>query len=430
MLGALVLAAGLQACSQSEPTSVSEELIPARPQTVEVVLPWSAFGDSVVVYGGFGRANDLTRRVVANQYRGVLDARYLARFNRLPQEATVRDSTGESVTATILALQGGRIVARLDTLRSVVSGPVQLSVGYLEQDWDARSATWESSVDTVGTQEPWDEPGAGPVTPLATATWDPTQGDSVVFPLDTAQLRILDVDPDSVDVRPTVRLEAVDADQRLEVSTVLLRGDFIPSVNPDTSVVLTAATNRQTFIYTPQVAAPTGGLRVGGAPSWRTVMVLRLPTVLNGPAELCARVECPFTLTPGRLNNASLILTSRATDPEAFQPADSMLLDLRPVLVPGLLPKSPLGSSLLSLSGRAVESEAFQGAGGVEVPITITDLVRDQIDPEEEDAPEQVALLAIVEPYSLSFAEFDGPGQPGEPRLRLILTDVAPLDLR
>jgi len=429
-LGGLILAAGLQACTQSEPTSISEELIPTTPQTVEVLLPWSAFGDSIQVFGGFGRSNDLARRVISNQFRGTLDARFLARFNRLPQEATVRDTAGESRVDLNLSLQQGRIVATLDTLRSIVTGPVQLSVGYLDQEWDPASTGWGFRVDTIQNREEWPEPGAGPVVPLATATWDPAQGDSVVFPLDSAQLRLLDVDPDSVEVRPSVRLEVLDADQRLEVTSVLLRGEFIPSLNPDTSVVLTAIPNQQTFIYTPEVAPPASGIRAGGAPSWRTVIYLRLPAVLDGPAELCALVECPFTLTPGRLNHASLILTSRATEPVAFQPADSLLLDLRPVLVPGLLPKSPLGSSLLALSGLAAQASAFQGTGGVEIPITITDLVRDQVDPEEEDVPSQVAFLSLVEPFSLAFAEFDGPGDPGEPRLRLILTDVPPLELR
>jgi hypothetical protein len=33
-----------------------------------------------------------------------------------------------------------------------------------------------------------------------------------------------------------------------------------------------------------------------------------------------------------------------------------------------------------------------------------------------------LALLAYLEPVSISFVNFAGPGQPGEPRLRLILT--------
>ncbi|MEJ2540625.1 MAG: hypothetical protein P8188_11750, partial [Gemmatimonadota bacterium] len=154
--------------------------------------------------------------------------------------------------------------------------------------------------------------------------------------------------------------------------------------------------------------------------------------VLDGPASLCLPVTCPFELTPERLNYASLILTSQATDPVAFQPTDSLLLDARPVLVPERLPKSPLGPSFLGLAGRALPPEAFGSEAGAEIPIALTDFVAALIDPDREleDVPDELSLLSLLEPFSVSFASFEGPGSPGEPRLRLILTAIDTVEIR
>jgi hypothetical protein len=416
-------------CAQEDPTSLDGGVLPAAPRTVEVILPWSAFGDSVRIIGGYGGPNDLPGGLVASRYQGELDARALVRLNPVPQSFLVRDSTGTTRGDTAFTYLGGRIVALVDTFRTRVAGPVELAVSYVEEDWHSATATWDFLVDSIGDQRGWTEPGGGPATLLATATWDPAQGDSIFFPIDSLQVAVLE--DDSVEVRRTLRFDMVTDGELAQLAGALLQVEAVPSINQDTTVTLTATGRQTTFIFTPEPGTPASGLRAGGAPAFRSILVLDVPTVLEGPAEFCALVECPFTLTQEALNHASLLLTSRPTTPTAFQPTDSLRLDLRPVLAPERLPKAPLGASFFGILGAPVAPEAFQGAGGVEIPITVTTFVRRLLDPETgAEEPNQLALTSAVEPFSFSYGDFQGPGEAGEPRLRLILTDIDPLEAR
>jgi len=45
------------------------------------------------------------------------------------------------------------------------------------------------------------------------------------------------------------------------------------------------------------------------------------------------------------------------------------------------------------------------------------------------DPPSTLALTSATEPFSLSFASFFGPAEPGEPVLKLILTVGTPQEL-
>ncbi|HSG47786.1 MAG TPA: hypothetical protein VLA43_08250 [Longimicrobiales bacterium] len=425
-LAVMVLAAA--ACQETDPTSVEGGLVPVAPRTVEVILPWSEFGQDVEIFGGFGTPSQLFTLVVSQGYRGDLDSRALIRFADFPRVSSVRDSTGTTRPDSMFTYLTGRVVARMDTIRTEVTGPVEMSLSILDQDWHERSTTWELLVDTVGDQRAWAEPGAGPGTLLGTSTWDPALGDSIVFELDSATVALFE---DTTGIRRTARIDMVTAGELVEMAAVNLRIDARPSINQDTVVVLNAGTSRSTFVYFPFPDPPPDGIRAGGAPAWRTVLTLDVPRVLNGPAALCEQVGCPFTLEPEGLNHASLILTSRASSPAAFQPSDSLLLDLRPVLVPERLPKAPLGASFLGILGRSVDPGAFGSEAGVKIPITITEFVRALVDPDRaEDLPNSLALLSLLEPFSVGFGDFDGPGDPGEPVLRLILTASEPVEIR
>ncbi|MEJ2540626.1 MAG: hypothetical protein P8188_11755, partial [Gemmatimonadota bacterium] len=278
---AAVLWAGM-ACQESTPTSVDGELIPVGPATVEVILPWSVFGREVKTYGGFGSPDDLLAQTVAEDYQGSLDARALVRFTTFPRAAVVRDSLGETRADSSLTYLDGYVVARFDTLRSRTDGGVDLTLGLFEQDWHAPSATWDLRVDTVLDQQSWLEPGAGPTTPLGTARWDPESGDSVIFPLDSATLALFD---DTVGLRPSTRLDMATPGSLVELLNLDLRINVRPSINQDTTVVLTAPSQLRTFIYTPFPEPEADGIRVGGAPAWRTVRAVDVPTVLDGPAS-------------------------------------------------------------------------------------------------------------------------------------------------
>ncbi len=179
-----------------------------------------------------------------------------------------------------------------------------------------------------------------------------------------------------------------------------------------------------TFVYDPEPPVPTD-VRIGGTPSWRTVLDVGLPAQLAGPPQLCAVVSCPLALDATQISFAALVLTSQASDP-AFQPTDSVSLDVRAVLSRSALPKSPLGPSFIdNFLGRRVAGEAFSSQPGQEIEVPITTFVRELVAGETEDGqvpPNTLALLSVFEPLSIAYASFVGPNAVGEPRLRFVLT--------
>jgi hypothetical protein len=412
----------LAACSEVVPTAVGDALIPDEPVTVEVRLTWDEFASNLQVLGGYGSPQELGTGVVAHLYAGALEARTLVGFAPYPTTASLPDSTGTTRVDSTLTRIGGRVGARLDTLTSVlVDGVAELALGATTQEWHARTAKWDFAVDTVQDQRPWSEPGGGPVTPLATAVWDPALGDSVVFELDSAQVELW---ADTADVTRGARLEALTTGARLKILDVNLRIEVRPSVHPDTVVEVTAVRNRLTFIYSPNPEPPADGIRIGGAPAWRSILDVAVPAQLDGPAELCAAVGCPVPLTSRQLNHASLILTTRRPDP-AFQPTDTVGVDLRPVLDRDALPKAPLGLSLVGALGKRVPPSLFGDDEGTEVEVPLTAFVKAILESDEgadASAPRTLAILSPFEPISISFGSFFGPGTPGAPVLKLIVT--------
>jgi hypothetical protein len=200
-----------------------------------------------------------------------------------------------------------------------------------------------------------------------------------------------------------------------------------------------------TFIYTPAPSAPAGELRVGGIPSWRSVFTIGLPASVSGTAEACARVTCPLQLTPERITHAGLVLTTRPTE-AAFRPTDSLAMEARAVLAPEVLPKSPLGEPLYvgevgRIVGASLPFAGFAPGTPRTVELAITPLIQDLVrgtTPSGARASPTLALLSLhcpagvtlcVESRSLTFASFAGPGQTGEPYLRLLLTVAGRLEL-
>jgi len=416
-LGSAVLAA----CREDLTTTLAGDLIPVSAVSVEVRLPFSEFADGVTVWGGYGRAFQLPTGIVARGYEGLLDARTLVSLVPYPRSAFVTDTTGSSRSDTVLTFVGGRLVARFDTISSVSDGPVTLAVGALQADWDPGSVTWTLRVDSVGDRRTWSGAGAGPVIPVSTAEWDPAESDSVVFQIDSAGVAVWG---DTAAARRGVRLDAVTEGVRLDVRSVSLSLITRPSVNPDTLVHLSVGALGRTFIYHPAPQVSEGSIIVGGVPAWRTVFSMNLPRVLDGPPELCARVTCPHTLTSRSLVSASLVLRTEAP-PAAFQPTDSLFLDVRPVLEPSRLPKAPLGFSLAGFLGVRVSPAYFGEEAGSEVIIPLGAYVEQLIAADtasNSTVPRSIALLSSFEPLSLYFGSFHGPGSPLAPELRLILT--------
>jgi hypothetical protein len=175
---------------------------------------------------------------------------------------------------------------------------------------------------------------------------------------------------DTASAEQGARIDALTEGVRLEAYTFRLHLTTRPSSNPDTLVDLTVGTRWRSFIYEPVLETPESVLRVGGVPAWRTVFDMDFPTVLDGPPELCQKVDCPVEITPESLNSASLFLTT--TEPTAgFRPSDTLRIDVREVLEPVRLPKSPLGTSLAGLYGVRVPPVYFGDSVGsrVEVPL-------------------------------------------------------------
>jgi hypothetical protein len=202
-----------------------------------------------------------------------------------------------------------------------------------------------------------------------------------------------------------------------------------PSINPDTLVEDSVRLVDGSVVYDPPASTPVG-LRVGGAPGWRSVLQVTVPA-LTGPPELCAAVGCPYTPQPGHVSYAALALTSQATEP-AFQPTDTVRLDVHAVLSPPTLPKSPLGFSESGDVGTPIAPELFGALAGSRVEVPITAFVRTLLggpDAAGRDPPSTLAMTPLTESFALSFASFAGPAGPGEPVLRLILTVGDPLVL-
>lgn len=426
---ALGMAIALAACEEQTPTSVRVAPLPPEPVTVEVLLPWSEFASNLAVFGGYGRPDDVDEAIVAKSYAGTLDARMLVRFGGYPAAVSVRDSAGTLRTDANISYYAGYVVAKLDVGATTTAGPVTLALGATEVAWHAGSATWTSAVDTVGDRRPWPEPGAGPVTLLTTRDWSIADGDSIQFFVDSATVAAWGVATDST---RGARIELLTDGPRMRVETIRLRLNARSSINPDTALLVTAQTFAATFVYTPDAPAPPAGtMRVGGAPAWRTIFDVDVPGRVTGPPELCAAVGCPFELGPQHVNHASLLLRSRRTE-DAFQPTDTVALDVRAVLSRAAMPKSPLGLSLLSSPlGQLVPPGPFGPLEGTLVEVPVTAFVKAYLagpDPSGRPTPRTLALLAAGEPEGFTFASFFGPG-PNEPVLKLILTVSPPMEL-
>jgi len=369
---------GTLACEDTTPTSTDSSLLPVTPITIEVRLPYSTFGADLELTEGFGREADLNTSLVAGEYQGVLNARALIRFAEFPTDVVLADSNGIVVTDSMPTYVGGRVTAFVDTITAVYDEPPLLVASALTEAWDTESATWANAVDTVADVQPWSTPGGGAINVLDAVAWDPTEGDTIVFTVDSAAVNAW---ADTTDGSRGLLISTEDPGVRLELTFVSLVVDIRSSVNPDTLLERSIGTEARSFIYDPPPPDPQGEIRIGGAPSWRSTFRIAIPDTLNGPEELCEVVGCPFELRAESVNFAALVLHS-ATSPPGFQPDDTLAFDVRAALSEDNLPKSPLGTSLLATS--------FVGLAGAAVP------------PEWGDpAPTSISLLSIFEPLSL-----------------------------
>ena len=419
---ALVGLAMLGGCDEVVPTSLDPNRFPESPATVELHVDWDGFGSGFRTYGGYGSPADLPNSVLASDFRGELDSHTIVRWGAYPVSVSVRDTTGTTRPDSALTYIGGRFVVYFDTLASVTDGPVEVELGATTVEWDDRTSNWWSSVDTSGNSRLWPEPGGGPVEPLGIATWNPDEGDSLAFEIDSARIAEW---ADTADVTRGARLRLITPGARLDVRGTGLRLHTRPSLHPDSTFYLHVVQEDLTFVYDPYPTAPEEGGRIGGVPAWRTVFEVGSLTSLTGPPELCAAVGCPASFEPSQINYAAIVLHAKAVA-AAFRPSDSVTVDARPVLASASLPKSPLGPSLTGLLGEKVAPEAFQPEGrNAEIEIPVTSFVRDVVrgvDGRGDPVTGTLALLARVEPASLPYAAFHGPEGEHPPYLKVVIS--------
>ena len=427
---AVALLAAAAACSEALPTVERGDLVRSGFAT-EVILEYDEFASDARVYGGYGRPSDLGAGFVAHDFgsRGDggggaqvgLEASSLLRFGRYPRSAQVLDTTGANVPDTMLTFLHGHLFMRFDSLSSVHNDrPVEIVAQALTEPWDGRTATWEYAIDSVGHRELWSTPGGGAVEEIGRSTWDPETGDSVKIRVDSARVAAWS---DTTDHSRGVLVSSTTPGVRLRVVAGLLRLETIPSVNPDTIVQVPSSTENRTFIYAPVPRPPLKTLRVGGVPAWRTVLELDIPSVLDRPDELCDVVGCPVEITADHVSFAALRFTTRP-GVRSFAPSDTLPLDLRSVLAPDFLPKSPLGPSRSGPFGTLVPHEWFHSPAGEIVELAVTGLVRDLLRGETVDGDpvsNTIAVLSAFEPLSVEYVSFDGPTSPAAPALRIVL---------
>jgi hypothetical protein len=406
------------------PTTGEGGAIPVGASTVEVRLPFVEFADSLGTYSGYGSPASLLSMLVANAWIGDLSAYTLVRFGATEPVIFVRPvGQNSTVPETHFHAVGARVVVYFDSASAEGPDPIEFGVGAVPISWHPGSASWEFAADTVGGQTPWAEGGAGPTVDFGSVPWVRGEPDSITVNVDSAAAAGWLA---GGAMSGGARLGTTTAGARVAITKADVIYSVRPDVRPDTLIDLPATAQVMTVIYSPDDADPDPGtFRIGGAPARRAVLHLDLPEELTGPPALCAAVSCPLALLPSRVLYASVLLTPAPSVPAGLIPLDTLGIDLRPVLAPDRLPRSPLGRRVRTVP-TFVPADVFGGVDRVE--LTMTNYLRDLLTAPVEGAsvvPPNLAVLTALEPWSLEFGTFWGPGSADEPMLRLILT-VAP----
>ncbi len=428
LLAAVVVTAA--GCEETFPTLSLDDDLPIEAVTVEIRLPYSEFGSDFDVIGTYGLQSSLPLLTVAHEFGDSLEANALFRTGEFPASITAPDTLGTNRTDSLYTVPTGRLVVRLDTLAARPDSTFSLVAELLDMEWDRATANWEFAVDTVLRTEAWTEPGAGPGVLLGEGAWDAEleASDSLVIPLDSAGVAALQ---DSTGMARGLRIRMADSGRRVRLTGLDFRGDARPSFNADTTVTVTASTLASSFIHAPELIPAEGDLTVGGAPAWRSVFKVTLPDELEGNEEVCAEVTCPVKLTPERVVFAGLQLTGKTQD-EAYIPVDTLLVDMRSIVNPGILPRSPLTSTIIPFPASVPPELFFPEADPelVEIPVTfyIRDLIRGETAGGEEVFP-GIAILVPLEPLSFGAMRFYGPDSDHPPTIRLLLTLSDEVDL-
>ena len=421
----LAVSAGiLLGCGEESPTDVGGPLLPAGSvRTFEVVLDAADFMGVDTSFSGYTRIQGSGFQVVADGFEGTLDAHTLARFD-IPTIIAVTDTAGVVRTDSTPVFVGGRIVARIDTLRSNMPETVRFRLTRIEEEWDPATATWTMRVDSSGSQLAWAQAGAAGGSEIAALDWTAAGADSLVIPIDSATVAEWS---DTTTTARGARL-SIDTDgTRVRFADLVLRVDARSTIHPDTIFTTTVRPPDPTFVFDPSLPGSSAEPVLSGAPGWRTFVEFR--------EDLGSRmVPCPSS--PGcrvRLDQVAItfagLLLEPQDSPPGFLPQDSLLLEARAVYASARAPlaRSPLGVSV-GVMTRQIAPDRFRDVAeddAIELPLT--GFVSGLVNADTTFAPPSpwVAILPFLEGVDFGVAAF----RP-LPRLRLVLTIASELQLR
>lgn len=429
------LLALLTACSDEVPTASGPGVIPLDAATFQVDLPFEAFASGARIDGGYGVPASLIQAYMVRSAEGDEVAHPLARWTGFsPAVSVMIEGETSARSDTAWTVVGGELFLRVDSARVVGEAPFTIEAHRILEPFDAGSATWLNAVDTLGGVVPWSSPGGGALVSLGMAEWFPEQGDSVRIAIDsTLALQLSSAD---TGVPPAIRFSVGEAGAYLRAFDTDLALLVRPSLDPDSVYRLPAFGPGLTFIQSAQPELDPGAYLVaGGAPAFRSSFSIDLPEAVQASGPICApALTCQFELTPDRILYAGLQLTPVENPSFLLNPADTMTLDLRPVLSPALLPRAPLGVPIQPQARRVPPSAFGPPELSTPVELAVTRYVRDLLQDRRSETPQglttTVSLLVPIEPSGLGVATFAGPDTPQRPRLRLILTRSEGVSLR
>ncbi len=410
----------VSACTDETPTEVGDDLLPSgEVRTFEVVLDPGAFLTFDTTFTGYTAPRNAPFTIIANKFGGVLDANTLFRFGQPPGVIQVRNPAGVATNDSTPQYFAGRLVLRFDSTTSDAAPPVRFRAFQTAEAWN-ETATWTLRIDTGAVQLPWSTPGGTRGASVDTATW--VAGDTVVLDVDSATVAQW-MDTANAGRGTVVVTETNGA--RVRLTGAVLRLSARSDIQPDTVFNFDVAPIITTFIFNPQ-PPPATELRVGGVPSWRTMLGIRqdLPS-LTFPCPGVA--NCQIRLDDAHLNRAELLLQP-VTAPPGFVTEDTIFMQTRTLLVsPGVpLERSPVGVDVCGgitfclQRGMAAPEFFRQPAATDPVALDVTNYMVALLDPEtpaESRPPFALTLLIPNEPTTFGFATFAQ-----GPRLRLILT--------
>ena len=407
------------ACTDETPTDVGDDLLPSgEVRTFEVILDPADYLTFDTTFTGYTSTRDASWVTLANQFDGVVDANGLFRFAAPPRIVTVRGASGVVVDSFPRYFEG-RLVLRIDTLQSQ-EPPVRLRAFHTAEEWD-RSANWTLRIDTGSVELPWATPGGTRGASIDTATW--AASDSVVLRVDSAALAQL-IDTTNA-ARGTLVISET-PNSRLRINGAVLRVSAHSALQPDTVLNFEVTPIANTFIFNPPPPAAGSQLRVGGVPSWRTMVGIRQDFAnLTFPCPGVA--NCQVRLDEAHIARAELLLQP-VTAPSGFIPEDTTFLAVRTLVVTSGIPleRSPIGGDVCSgapaclFTGRAAPEFFAQPPATEPLAYNITNYVIALVDQDvsaENRPPFALTVLIPNAPVTFGFATF-APG----PRLRLVLT--------